>query len=194
MLDYQITDFWKWFGENSNRLDSANFDRDLIKELDDTVKNWGLTWEIGPGLIKEHSLTISPNGNKNLLDQTNYIIDKAPMFDDWEFYGSKQAKENWGKAKLIDRGFEFEATNWTYVLLKYPDDKIEIMVKADNLKSLDTNSKAIAVDLVLTNLLGEERKMSEIDFVDIVNEFDKGYGITEIQFLPDHLSKMKRGV
>ena len=192
MPDFEITDFWNWFTKNSNGFNSAEFDKDLIEELDLKIVNWGLSWEIGPGLTKKNSFTISPNGNKDLLVQTNHIIDKAPMLDDWEFYSSKQPKENWNKAKLIDRGIEFEATNWTYVLLQYPDDKIEILVKADNLQSLDANSKEIAVDLILTNLLGEERKMNEIDFIDIVNNFENDIGITEIQFLLNHLSKIKK--
>ncbi|MGG9962693.1 hypothetical protein [Ferruginibacter sp. SUN106] len=193
MLDFQITEFWNWFAKNSNGFDPSNFDKGLMKELDHKIVNWELSWEIGPGFTKEYSLTLSPNGNINLLAQTNNIIDQAPMLDAWEFYSSKQPKQNWQRAKLIDKGLEFEATDWTYILLQYPDDKVEILVKADNLKSLDKNSKEIAVDLILTNLLGEQIKMTQLDFIDIVNDFENENEITEIQFLPKHLKEIKKG-
>jgi len=193
MLDFQIIEFWKWFEKSSPKLDSENFDKGLLKKLDNKIENWELTWEIGPGLTKKHSLTISPNGSINLLDKTRNIIDQAPVLAEWEFYSSKQPKENWDRAKLIDKNFEFEAKNWTYVLLKYPDDKIEIQIKAENLKSLDSHSKEIAVDLVLTNLLGEERKIHDIDFIEIVDDFDNDDETTQLKFLPDHLSQTKNG-
>jgi len=193
MLDFQITDFWEWFAKNSHKLQSDNYDIDFLKELDETISNWNLGWEIGAGLNKPNSLTISPNGNKELLEQTNKIINSAPGLDDWEFYSWKQSKENWHKAKLIDKKIEVDAIEWTYILLKYPDDKIEILIKADNLKPFDTMTRELAVDLVLTNLLGEKRKIEELDFIDIVDEFDDEQGITTMKFLPAHLDTTKTG-
>jgi hypothetical protein len=40
----------------------------------------------------------------------------------------------------------------------------------------------------LTNLLGEELKIKKVDFIDIVEKFDVEMGITELKFLPDHLT------
>jgi hypothetical protein len=193
MLDLDIIDFWKWFTKNSDRLHSNNYDTSLLKKFDDTISSWNLGWEIGPGLTTENSLTISPNGDKELLEQTEKIINAAPALENWEFYSWKQSKENWHKVKLVDREAEVDAIDWTYVLLKYPDHKIEILIKADNLKSFDITTKELAVDLVLTNLLGEKRKIEELNFIDIVNEFDDGQGITKLKFLPAHLDKMKSG-
>ncbi len=75
--------------------------------------------------------------------------------ENWEFYSTIQPKENWHLAKLADTNFEIDASNWMYVLLKYEDEKIEILLKADSLADLDTERKALAADLILTNLLGE---------------------------------------
>lgn len=78
MLDFQITDFWDWFAKKSNKLYSDNYATEFLAKLDETISSWRLGWKIGPGLIKENSLTISPNGNKKLLDHTNKIINRAP--------------------------------------------------------------------------------------------------------------------
>lgn len=192
MLDFQITDFWEWFAKNSERLRSDNYDRDLLEKLDRIISDWHFSWEIGPGVIESNSLTISPNGNKELLHQAGRIIERAPELDTWEFYSSKQPKENWFIARLIYEKADINALEWTYVLLKYPDGKLEIIIKADNLKSLDTKTRELAIDLVLTNLLGEKRKMEELDFVDTTEEFDNEEQITALKFLPAHLEEIKK--
>ena len=184
MQDKDIQNFWSWFAKNSNSLQSDNYEKSLLDKLDKTISNWGLVWEVGPGLLKENSLTISPNGDQELLDKTNYIIDKAPQLDNWEFFNAKQPKENWYLATLVDTGFEIDASNWTYVLLKYEDEKIEILLKADSLVNLDIETKELVADLILTNLLGEKLKIEKIDFVDIVDKFDDQKGVTELKHLP----------
>ena len=191
MLDFQLDNFWDWFKQNANHLHSDRYDTTLLKELDQTISNWGLGWEIGPGLTKENSLTISPNGDAKLLAKASEIIDSAPKFDNWEFYFYKQPKENWDKTNFGNA--KIDASDWTYVLLKYPDDKIEILIKADNIKHLDTSTKELAVDLVLTNLLGEKRKMEELNFVAIVDEHENKNGITQLKYLPAHLDKTTNG-
>jgi hypothetical protein len=188
MQDKEILNFWSWFSKNSNSLQSDSYDQNILDELDNIISNWDLGWEIGPGLSKENSLTISPNGNKNLLDITNGIIDKAPMLDNWDFYSTKQSKENWHLARLVGTDFEIDASNWKYVLLKYEDGKVEILIKADTLSDLDKETKELAVDLILTNLLGEKLKIQKIDFINVVDEFDSEKGITELKYLPAHIT------
>jgi hypothetical protein len=191
MSNLQVAEFWKWFIKNSGDLQSNNYDGTLMRELDQIICDWDLVWEIGPGLTKPNSLTISPNGNKKLLDKAKGIIDKAPKLDSWEFYHLKQPKENWHKANLVDKAVDIDALDWTYVLFKYDDHKIEIVLKADNLANLDRETKELAVDLVLTNLLGEKLKIEKIDFIDIVDAFENEKGVTQLKFLPAHLLDKK---
>ncbi len=191
MQDKDILNFWNWFRKRSDNLHSDNYDQNVLNELDRIISKWGLTWEIGPGLSKDYSFTISPNGEKELLAKTNYIIDKAPKLDNWEFYSAKQPKENWYLAKLIDADIKINASNWTYVLIKYEDEKIEILLKADSLASLDRETKELAAGLILTNLLGEKLKTQKIDFIDFVEKFDDEKGITELKYLPAHLKDKK---
>lgn len=188
MQDRDILNFWNWFAKNSNNLQSDSYDQNILDELNNIISNWDLGWEIGPGLLKENSLTISPNGNKDLLVKTNVIIDKAPTLDNWEFYSTKQSKENWHLARLVDTGFEIDASNWKYVLLMYEDGKVEILIKADTLSDLDTETKELAANLILTNLLGEKLKIQKIAFIDVVDEFDDEKGITELKYLPAHIT------
>ncbi len=79
MQDKDIVNFWSWFTKNSGNLHSDHYDKLILNELDRIISDWGLTWEIGPGLSKENSFTISPNGDKELLSKAKNIIDKAPQ-------------------------------------------------------------------------------------------------------------------
>ena len=193
MLDFQIMDFWNWFEKNSDKLQSDKYAKSLLKKLDETISSWKLCWEIGSGFIKPNSLAISPNGDKELIERTNKIIAGAPQLDSWEFYSFKQRKDNWDKAKLMDSDVKINAEDWTYILLKYQDNVTEILIKADNLKGLSTETKEIAVDLVLTNLLGEELKIKTIDFIDIIDVFDDSKGETKLKYLPAHLDRTQNG-
>lgn len=192
MSDSQLNTFWKWFAENSTQLHSDSFDLLVLSELDAIISSLGFGWEIGPGLIKESSLTISPNGDKQLLEQSSKMVDNAPALPNWEFYPSKQPKENWDKANL--KGITVDAAKWTYFLLRYPDGKNEIVIQADNLLEIDISVKETAVDLILTNLLGEKRKIEALDFIEIVDNQENENPVTQLKFLPAHLDKINAGL
>jgi Arc/MetJ family transcription regulator len=193
MLDFQLAEFWTWFSQHSDRLRSDSFDPKVLQSLDDTISNWDLSWEIGPGISKENSLTISPNGDIQLLSLTQRIVDLALVLDSWEFYSSKQPKENWMNA-IVYPNVEIDAYEWSYVLLRYPNDEIEILIKADDLRRLDVETKKIAVDLILTNLLGERSKMEELDYVEVVNDFDHPNQSAKLKFLPTHLKEIRTDI
>ena len=73
-------------------------------------------------------------------------------------------------------------------MLKYEDEKIEVLIKADNLLKYDKETKELIVEIVLMNLLGERMFMERVDYFDVVNDFDSEDGITKIKYLPKHLN------
>lgn len=131
--------------------------------------------------------TISPKGNPELLPLAEQIINKAPALDKWQFYSTKQPKTNWHLLEISRDNISVNANEWEYVLLKYKDGKIEVLVKADDLLKYDKDTKELIVEIILTNLLGEKMFMEKVDYFDVVDEFDSDDGITEIKHLPEHL-------
>ena len=188
MQDKDILKFWNWFIENNDKLESDSYDSAILQELDKTISHWHLNWEIGPGQSKENSLTISPKANPTLLQLTEQIISKAPTVDKWEFFSTKQPKENWHLLELNQGNISVDASEWEYVLLKYKEGKIEVLVKADNLVEYDKGTKELIVEIVLINLLGERMFIKRVDYFDVVEDFDSDAGITEMQYLPKHLN------
>jgi len=188
MQDKEILNFWEWFVVNKDKLESDCYDPPILQQLDKTISSWDLNWEIGPGQSKENSLTISPKGRPVLLPLTEQIISKAPKLDKWQFYSTKQPKPNWHLLELNQDNISVNASQWKYVLLKYDDEKIEVLLKADDLLKYDKGTKELIVEIVLMNLLGERMFMERVDYFDVVDKFDSEDGITEIKYLPKHLN------
>ncbi|MGF2411804.1 hypothetical protein [Ferruginibacter sp.] len=188
MQDKDILNFWRWFVENKDKLESDTYDPTILQQLDKTISNWELNWEIGPGQSKENSLTISPKGSPVLFRLTEQIISKAPELDKWQFYSTKQPKVGWHLLELYQDNISVNASQWKYVLLKYDNEKIEVFIKADNLLKYDKETKEVIVEIVLMNLLGERMFMQRVDYFEVVDKFDSEDGITEIKYLPKHLN------
>lgn len=55
MQDIDIEIFWKWFNDNKDKLESDSYDQTILQQLDMTISNWNLSWEIGPGQSKKRT-------------------------------------------------------------------------------------------------------------------------------------------
>lgn len=183
--------FWNWFKSNSNELQSDKYPNDTFKELDKRVYNMGLYWEVGPGVKKENLLTISISGRRDLFDRAKNLLDNAPILDDWEFDLLKKAKTNWDKLEIPSDNIQISAANWTYALLKYKDGKKEILIKADTLADFEKDKRIELAEIVLTNLIGEEKMMNEIDYLDVLEFVDSSYNTQSIRDLDKHLDYLK---
>ena len=184
-VDPKIDSFWKWFVQMEDRIatffaEDSEVDKDaLIETINNRVLDFGLfAWEIGAGKTKRFHLTLSPNGDAKRLALSRSIIAQAPSLRDWEFYHAKPAKQ-WDYIFSIYDDFmmerSIEAFRWEYVLLEYPDDSLELKIVASNINFLDGEAKKAAVDLALTNIVGEECKVNYLKKVSIVEEFDDEY-------------------
>jgi len=74
------------------------------------------------------------------------------------------------------------------VLLKYNDGKKEILIKADTLSDFEKDKRIELVEIVLTNLIGEEKVMDELDYLDVLEGEDSTYDTQDIRHLSKHLS------
>lgn len=181
----KIEAFWKWFIQAEEHIltffaEEIDEDRaSLIESINNQVLEFGLfAWEISPGEEKPFRFTLSPNGDPQRLALSKLIISKAPQLRKWEYLPAKPSKDwdfvlpiydDW----MIERSIE--AFRWQYVLLEYPDDSVELLIKARNLLFMDEDSQAMAIDQVLTNIVGEECNINYFTEVHIVEEFPEEY-------------------
>lgn len=177
-IPLQIIEFWDWFQKNEHMFREVIDPEHAVESMDEQVLAFGMfAWEIGEGKSKPHYFTLSPNGDKGRLELSKKIIGAAPELSEWEFYPSKQPKQDWDFSfEAFDRYFSkhiFDASNWDYILEKNEDANIEIIVRADNLHVMDLDDELNAVDMVITNIIGEELSIHHLDAFETVNNFEE---------------------
>ena len=176
----RIEAFWDWFArtENSFKLffqDEALVNKDLLVEaMNNRVLDFGkFSWEIGPLKDNRFYLAISPNGSGELLKHSRQIMSLAPEWEDWAFYPAKPARD-WDFTFNMYDTFMFErfidANAWNFVLKKRPDFLVEIFLEAQNLQTLDEETKLEAANQVVLRTIGEERKINRVAKIHVLEE------------------------
>lgn len=182
-LEEKIDAFWEWFVEYGATIleffdEDSHVDKNaLIEEINNQVLDFGMfSWEIGPGRSRKYYLTISPNGKPEQLELSRKIMAAAPDLSDWEFHHAKPAKawnlqftiyDDFMREQLID------ASEWQFALVPRPGHQVDIFLQAGNIDFLDADTRATAGDLVVTNLLGEERKINYVRRIEVLSAHEE---------------------
>ncbi len=171
--------FWRWFVGIDQRLRADIEDHDLLRELDRRIRQLGdeLSWEVGPGLSKPWQLVISPNLDPDRLHLTKAIVSRAPTLPDWEFHASRQPKDWNYQLELGDapKAIHIDASEWTFVLLRYPDGAHEILLHARNLPTLTDDQRWQAAAITLESILGEEAVLEKAGEFELVEELEERF-------------------
>ncbi|MBL9037916.1 MAG: hypothetical protein JNG84_05305 [Archangium sp.] len=195
MAPTPVQEFWNWFSKNHGDFGEQFENRALIEQLDAWVTTLGpYVWEIGPGLTEANALVISPGGDPELLEETKRIVALAPALEGWEFHSTKPQKA-WNLTfEILTDMFQLEvkAHDWRYVLLRYPDGKFEIILRAPELMGLEPDTRTTAAEILLDGMLGEAMRMQFIDVIDVVGEYEAAHAQKNnaIEHLPAHLAKL----
>lgn len=179
--DDKLENFWKWFTESEHLIQGAiqeeSVDRQVqIKEqLDNLVLDFGmLTWDLGLDDNSNWFFTLSPNGDSDLLQITEQIIAEAPTHLNWTFHASRPAKD-WDRTfRIYDHEMEIQevdASTWHYVAFLDSNNKIELVIEVGDLQ-LEEEILENAVNLFLTNEIGERLLITDISGIQIVNEME----------------------
>lgn len=183
-LSARILAFWTWFAETESAIREYFTDEELvdkaalIEAIDNRVLDFGLfSWTISQGAHRPFCLTISPNGNAERLRISKLIMQSAPPLPEWEFNYARPALEQALVFSLYDDFMveqEVDASQWRYILEKRPDGKAVIILEAGNMRHLDPDTRAIAGEQVVNNLLGEEIVIEQVHRVEVVEELEQG--------------------
>lgn len=180
-----VSEFWNWFGKQADAIASEPENSGLLGELDRRVSalDSRLSWEIGPGLAKPWQLVLSPNLDRELRKFASSVVSAAPALEQWEFYAARQPKDWDYRVDLYrdDRAenISVDASNWTFVLLKYPDGIREILMKASGLPDMNDDDRRQAAAITLVSILGEDVVMDVIDEFDLVDELEPRFAERE---------------
>jgi hypothetical protein len=169
-----IDDFWRWFSDNAHSI--AALKGNAVDELDSRVAALGeFAWEIGPAPCGTTSLSISPDGDSERLNETRRIVARAPRVEGWLFFPARQARESAETCVVCDEsGVErtVDASTWEFVIYRHSDGYVELLVRPGaSTAALSAELVDAATTLVVDAILGEEQRLTTFDVVETVSEW-----------------------
>jgi hypothetical protein len=178
----KIEAFWCWFVQhnsfiqNSIQSESVKDRATVVEKMNNYILDLGLfTWDLGLNEENTWFLTISPNGDRELLEISQRIMEDAPTHLDWEFHASKPAK-NWNRIFFVYNEqmdeIEIDANYWNFVATPAGDGKIILFLEAKNIQILDAETAEQAANVFLVNEIGELAKISLLKDVKIIPKLE----------------------
>ncbi len=169
----QIRSFWEWFSRAANELEGDFGNDELLEELDTKVRQLGpVSWEIGPGMTKDFLLVITPDGDASRLALTRHIVELAPSLSRWEVHPAKPPKQ-WDFRFSVDVGdcdLQLDASEWSYVLYRYPDNIFDITVVAPELALTSASHHEWIVTIAIDSAVGEEARLKSFATIEVAVE------------------------
>ncbi len=194
-LQDKISDFWDWFVLNKSILEeimqseSHSKTETIVQQIDHHILGMGkLKWEISNPRKDRFNLIISPNSNRELFQITQDIVEQSPYFEEWTFFNAIPAKGAFN-IQLYDNNMDLQfvdAENWQVAIFPEGQNKVELIVLSENIDHLDEETQWVAVDLVITSILGEAKKIEKINTLEVTPVFDlkqekASFTITELE-------------
>ncbi len=200
--DDTILGFWQWFVKNERTIkecienDNSVHREFVVEQLNERILSFGmLTWDIGLNEDDNWFLTLSPNGNKDILKISQSIMAEAPDHMDWIFQASKPAK-NWNRQFSVYDDYLDEqlvdASNWHYLIFEDGDGKLALVLEAGNVMHLDQELAETAAEKFVIHEIGELHRIQFIGSVEIVAELESEHAAekTPVTDLKEHLLEL----
>jgi hypothetical protein len=198
----KIDQFWNWFSSNSETLEAhlCEAQEEMLAYLisprvDELSEKVG--WEIGPGVKKEFSFSLTFKGSRDVIPLVEKIVSRAPSLSDWEFNCGRPPKSWDGRFSLRDKAggvIELDCSDWTYTLLAFDGNKFFDITFIGNLPPMDRRSSRQACNVVVQAQLGEREALELIDRVEI-NAVPTEHQLktaTPIRFLKKHIQSLQK--
>ena len=194
--------FWQWFVKNEKTIkecienDRSEHRQYVVDQMNEHILSLGvLTWDIGLNDDENWFLTLSPNGNQDMLNVSQKIMAVAPEHMDWLFYASKPAK-NWNRQFTVyDNALDetsIDASEWHYVIFEDDDGTLELVIEAKNISQLDFETAETAVEQFVIQEVGEVTWITRISSLEFVHTLEIEFETTKspVSDLKEHLSEI----
>lgn len=204
--DDNILRFWQWFVKSEATIkecienENSAHREYVIDQMNEHILSLGvLTWDIGLNDDENWFLTLSPNGNHDMLKVSQKIMIDAPEHMDWLFYASKPAK-SWNRQFSIyddnmDEAF-IDASLWHYIVFEEEVGKLELVIEAKNIAHLDSEVAETAAEQFVIHELGELTWIKNVASVEIVHALESEFEPTKtpVTELKEHFFEILQSV
>lgn len=195
-----INRFWTWFKAESSELASL-LDTSQTIEIAERVGSEverlskGIGWELGPGLKRDYSFTITFNGQRDRIPLVERIVAFAPDLKRWEINCGRPPKVWDGRFVLRNRfgeSIEVNSGEWSYTLVAFDSNSFFDVKLIGSLPAMDEAAKIQACDIVVQAELGERERLEWIDKIEITQEPRKSQldNATPIKYLRKHIESL----
>jgi len=176
--DGNIHKFWQWFVKSEKVIkecienENARQREFVVDQMNEQILGLGVfTWDIGLNEDERWFLTLSSNGNPDMLELSQEIMAVAPKHMDWLFYAGKPARK-WNRQFTIyddymDEQF-IDASQWHFLIFEDEDGMIELVIEAKNLPHLDPETAESAAEQFVVHEIGERTRILYISSIVIV--------------------------
>ena len=176
------TKFWDWFSNNESKLKLLSTCEDEAK---DSIRgecigklhefNDGIFFEIGGRSEGEKiDFIVTAEGNKDLFDLVENLVEAAPIYSDWEIVALKPPMG--ADFKLNYEGVEMNPNEIWFLPLKNEDNSGEIGLRAGipDFNAEEEKKYIAGLYLILDALLGEKSNALDIGYLE-VDPLPEGY-------------------
>lgn len=172
----KVESFWQKFNLLAKAIIRKPDDSEIICILDTYVHQLGdYDWEYGPSKKKELYFCLSPNMRVDLIEEVDDIIRKAPEIEYWEIISCKPKKKELISKFFIEneKGEEIliDTKGWKCIAYKFPNGTYDLDILLNKIEG-NEETKYLAIDIHLTNLMGERKYITLIEGVTIVSSIE----------------------
>ena len=179
-MDKEINTFWNWFEEKKSliekivRGEATDKRNEIIDTLDEYILGFGkIKWIIDQPSSEEFQLVLSPNRDQDTWEFTKSIISEAPAMLNWRFLDAIPPNGQF----IFDIYDDYmnihtiQSQNWQFGVVDLPTDAVNLLISPSaNPTDLDPENFQAAVNIGLTNVLGEAMFMRLIQQIEITEE------------------------
>lgn len=184
-----ILKFWQWFVKNEKTIkecienENSEYREYVVEQMNEHILSLGvLTWDIGLNDDENWFLTLSPNGDHDMLKVSQKIMIDAPEHMDWLFYASRPAKKWNRQFNVYDDNMDeifIDASFWHYIVFEEEEGKLDLVIEAKNIAQLDPMVVETAAEQFLIQELGEFIWIQNIASLEIVPALDREFEPTK---------------
>lgn len=172
----EATAFWKEISPLLTKVLGDPENAGFINQIDTVVKEFaGYDWEYGPSKVKRFYFCLSPGWQEKYIEEIDEIILNAPKLEGWEFMSCKPRKEEILSFLILNERQEeilIQTQEWKCVMYRFKDQTVDLDVMVDEVNG-DSDTQNYALNIHLTNLLGERNYLKLVKNVKIVSEFSE---------------------
>lgn len=174
--------FWKWFEINRLLIEEVVAGNNhpktqtIVEQIDHHILELGrFKWLLDNPSHQNFSFTLSPNNDPVLYQKSRAIIADSPYFPTWTFYDHIQPV-GLDPFEIYDAQMDIQLINpqpWLFALKATSDNRFEFSVIQSNCETIDLETREIAAEIALSNLLGEGSKIEKISQITLAKTTDQ---------------------